>query len=471
MVSTKYSRLSRNLSKNDVLAIGYFYQSDVSESNTREKNVSIIAKSFRNILDVNFKFYFNVNTKNELEMIDPTKILDFALFVEKPPLSSSLINFSKVTEFLEAEENQVKQTKLDQTDSQKPPSPVGENQVSTNVSVISTETSPANVETKPPKQNNINELAEVFERVLAKKESQTSKLPNAHRILGVKLKYEQSRGIDSFLSLIDTFADTYDIKDPSEKVKIALLALDNSDHGLTVKQILAKEDCENWDLFRSKLQSLLGRDNDSYREEFEDWHNSDDPPTLAIAKLITIYKFSFDPPKESLTAEDEQRIIRKFIKAQDQPMRGYLIAEQNTLDLKKLGQRTQHLCRAFKDKNHPFYTVNHVSTTETLPNDFDKNHNLISKDESKSKPKRDFIAQSNPPRRPFNNFRGNNNRRYNQNSQNRYNNSNSRFNSNFRGQNRRFRRYPDRDYSKLEGFCIADLTSECTYARCRYKHK
>ena len=105
--------------------------------------------------------------------------------------------------------------------------------------------------------------------------------------------------------------DTYDIKDPSEKVKIALLALDNSDHGLTVKQILAKEDCENWDLFRSKLQSLLGRDNDSYREEFEDWHNSDDPPTLAIAKLITIYKFSFDPPKESLTAEDEQRIIRK----------------------------------------------------------------------------------------------------------------------------------------------------------------
>ena len=43
---------------------------------------------------------------------------------------------------------------------------------------------------------------------------------------------------------------------------------------LTVKNYLSREDCKNWELFSSKLQSLLGRDADSYREEYEQHRGS-----------------------------------------------------------------------------------------------------------------------------------------------------------------------------------------------------
>ena len=57
-------------------------------------------------------------------------------------------------------------------------------------------------------KNKMAEIAKVFETFLNKKEEVTKKLPSAHNILGVKLKYEHSRGIDSFLSLIDTVVRT-----------------------------------------------------------------------------------------------------------------------------------------------------------------------------------------------------------------------------------------------------------------------
>ena len=452
----KYSRNVFSLSKNDILAIAYHLDiKEINENTTRELICAHISLKDPNILDKNYKYYFAINENHELEVIDSSKILDYSVFPEKPFNTKRKVDDNKIQKYIETlkskesspetisddENNKDEKTKDDCiTEPKRSQSCPDLNENSQNI-------------------NNMAEIAKVFENVLNKKEQSAKKLPNAHNILGVKLKYEQSRGIDSFLSLIDTFAATYQITDPSEKVKIALLALDNSDHGLTVKQILSKEDCQDWDLFRSKLQSLLGRDSDSYKEEFDNWSNNTDPPTLAIARLITIFKFSFDPPKESLSEEDERRLIRKFIKAQNQPIKGYLLAEQDRLDLKTLGQRTQQLLRAFNIQNDPFYTVNSISKSNQTD---DKNHNLISKD-TPNKPERSYRPQPND--RNFNYFNRNSNSR-------RPSRDFSKKFSNFQGRNRRSNQNrPFFNYSKLQGYCIDDLTSECRFADCKYKHR
>ena len=448
----KYSRNVFNLSKNDILAIAYHLDiNEINENTTRELICAHISLKDPNILDKNYKYYFAINEDHELEVIDSSKILDYSIFKEKPFTQKRKIDDDKIKKYIDTLKSKTTSPEIESISDD-------ENNKDEKIKEVldgSKSHSCPNLNENSQNKDNMAEIAKVFETVLNKKEQSTKKLPNAHNILGVKLKYEQSRGIDSFLSLIDTFASTYQITDPSEKVKIALLALDNSDHGLTVKQILSKEDCQDWDLFRSKLQSLLGRDSDSYKEEFDNWANNTDPPTLAIARLITIFKFSFDPPKESLSEEDERRLIRKFIKAQNQPIKGYLLAEQERLDLKTLGQRTQQLFRAFNIQNDPFYNVNNI--VQALNTD-DKNHNLISKD-SPNKPqrsnRRNYFDRNDPNRRPNRNF-----------SRNYYNNYN------FRGRNRRpNQNRPIFDYSKLQGYCIDDLTSECRYPDCKYKHR
>lgn len=190
-----------------------------------------------------------------------------------------------------------------------------------------------------------------------------SKSSSPYNFLRLKLKYEPKRGINSFLSLIETFSSTYNITDPKQKVNLALLALENSDQGLTVKQIVSSEERLDWNLFKTRLQSLLGKDSDSYRDDFDNWQNLSDPPTLALAKLITIYKFSFDPPKRSLSKQDEQCIIRKYIKSFSQPVRGFLLAEIDQLNLNNLGNRTIQLQRAFQTN------VNYINYVDTAVND------------------------------------------------------------------------------------------------------
>ena len=473
-IKDKYSKLVFNLSKDEIIEIARHYQVDHTTSQNRENIMAAIFQADQNIADKNFKYYFLINAQNKLEFIKSTKILDYSVFPERPSTSNRKIDFEKLQSLItKVEPPKVNSPVVPESQNPTTPPPLeattnldnnSKEQIFTD-NKISRSQSLQLVQEKPTKTDDMSEIVKVFEKVLNKEKSE-KKLPAAHNILGVKLKYEQSRGIDSFLSLIDTFASTYNITDPSEKVKIALLALDNSDHGLTVKQILSKADCEDWDLFRSKLQSLLGRDCHSYREEFDNWSNSTDPPTLAIARLITIFKFTFDPPKESLTEEDERRIIRKFIKAQENPMiKGFLLAEQDKLDLKTLGQRTQHLLRAFNVKSDPFFAVNNIVPGQEDITD-DQNHNLINRDKSNNsgRPYR-------PPNLKRGQFRSFNNRP--RDFQNRgYQRRNNSYNySNPRSVNRRQNRNQDVfDYRKLQGYCIADLTSECHYKDCRYKH-
>ena len=350
----RYSRLVKDLSKNDILAIAFRYKIETTTVDTREKIIADISFKNNNILRDDHRFYFGVDNENNLYNVDMLKILDFSLFPDRKS-SGRKIDFDKIKEFLPKQFDSNASVRTLESNFSKPVGKSDQNQLSS--------PPPSGPEHTTTQSSELPEkVTEIFQKLMDKTKEPKNfpKTSTPHNILGVKLKYEQSRGIDSFLSLIDTFSDTYNISDPAEKVKIALLALDNSDHGLTVKNYLSREDCQNWELFCSKLQSLLGRDADSYREEYETWtENTADPPTLSIAKLITAFKFSFEPPKDFLTLEDETRLIRKFIKSQEQPVKGYLLAEQKTLDLKSLGRRTSELRRAFGGKSS--YNINHIN--------------------------------------------------------------------------------------------------------------
>ena len=339
----KYSRKVENLSKLDILALAHDKKLSSSDRESREYIVSEISKTDKNILNKNYKYYFILKDNFDLQVVSDISRASSLSYPEKPFDSDRRIDFNKVRKLIR---------EVDIRDNKNHSQKIDCNLSTTRIEVKEKQSEEPqnehNVELEENYPDEIEKMTNTIQTFIKTDSISEKQKHGIHNILGIKLKYEQSRGIDSFLSLIDSYASTYGITDQTEKVKIALLALDNSDHGLTVKAVLSKDDVQNWDAFRKKVQSLLGRDSESYRDEFESYAATSESPRLAIANLVTVYKFSFDPPKMNLTQEDEQEIIRTFVKAQKGMVRSLLLAEIKSLTLTNLGTRTQRLIQAFE---------------------------------------------------------------------------------------------------------------------------
>ena len=330
IITDRYSRITQELSRNDALAIAYRYKLQPTNVATREKIIAEISAKNENILQATYRFYFIVDDSSNLFNVDRDKILDYQFFPDRKGLEDA-VDFGEVNKFL------------------------SKNKTRLNPTLQPGFSQPENKESpEPEKTIKLSDTLDERFTKFSKIETDTKNFGHSN-FIGVKLKYEPSRGIDSFLSLVDNFADANAINEPSVKIKLALLALENSDYGLTVRQVLSTDDYRNWQSFAKKLKELLGKDADTFQDEYDNWSNSSETPALGIAQLIHLYKSSFDPPKESLDKDDEQRVIRKYIKSLDQPIRGLLLAELPKLSLHNLGNRCMELKRAFELKRDPFY--------------------------------------------------------------------------------------------------------------------
>ena len=334
IISDRYSRITHQLSKNDTLAIAYRYKLQPTKSATREQIIAEISSKNENILRPTYRFYFIVDDSSNLFNVDKDKILDFQFFPDRKR-SEDTVDFRVVEKFLSQNKTRLNpslEPRFSQPENKESPEP----------------------EKTCPKPIKLSETLDELFKKFSEIETDTNSLGHSN-FIGVKLKYEPSRGIDSFLSLVDNFAAANAIIDPSLKIKLALLALENSDFGLTVRQVLSTDDYRNWQSFAKKIKELLGKDADTFQDEYDNWSHSSETPALGIAQLIHLYKSSFDPPKESLDKDDEQRVIRKYIKSLDQPIRGMLLKELRQLSLYNLGNRCMELKRAFEEKRDPFY--------------------------------------------------------------------------------------------------------------------
>ena len=94
----RYSRVVKDLSKNDILVIAFRYDLPTSNTDTREKIIADISFINNNILRNDHRFYFGVDNENNLYNVDMLKILDFSLFPDRNN-SGRKIDFNKIKEF------------------------------------------------------------------------------------------------------------------------------------------------------------------------------------------------------------------------------------------------------------------------------------------------------------------------------------------------------------------------------------
>ena len=191
------------------------------------------------------------------------------------------------------------------------------------------------------------------------------------KLCNIKLQFCEDRGIEQFLSSVESYCDANNITIDDAKIKVALAALDVSEHGLTLKQSLTGDEKQQWSLFKTKLTAVLGKDHEFYREKFTSFKRGILSPGLALAKLTLFYKKSFPVTRELLNDDDKQRLFLAFVESLDQPIQGMIKNEEYRLDLDTVANRVQQLERNFLVKKNPFFTgstatVNAVIDTPQL---------------------------------------------------------------------------------------------------------
>ena len=267
-----------------------------------------------------------------------------------------------------------------------------------------------------------------------------------------KLKFEEARGIEQFLSQVESYCEANDISEDAAKVKVALAALDSSDHGIILKETVQGAEKSNWELFKAKLTSVLGKDYEFYDEKFSNFKRGILSPGLALAQMTLFYKKSFPEYRQTLNDDDKRVILRAFIRSLSQPIRGLIRAEEHVLTLDTVAGRVQQLERAYAIDNNPLINTvenepqntdfadklkklelenqvqaNHIKTQQSLLNGLISNINISSANNQS------FKSDQTKKRGRFTN------------------------------------RNPDK-YKDLEGYCFKYIFGECSFPKCRYTH-
>ena len=169
--------------------------------------------------------------------------------------------------------------------------------------------------------------------------------------LPIKLKFDETKNIENFLSQIDSVCEANGIKEDGTKVKIALAAIITSEHGVVIAETVNQVEKHDWSLFKAKLTSILGRDYEHYDDLFSRFKRKNLSPGLALAQMCAYYKKSFPVRREILNEDDKRVILRAFIRSLEQPIKGLIRAEEHLLNLDTVANRVQKLERAYNITN------------------------------------------------------------------------------------------------------------------------
>ena len=161
-----------------------------------------------------------------------------------------------------------------------------------------------------------------------------------------KIKYEPAHGIEAFIRSIEAYGAANLVSDKSKWVAIAKSALNQSEDGLLIQDSLLPAEEKDWDLFKTKLLSILGRAPDYYRDHYRSFRRGTYKPGLALSRLTQSYKRGFLNGNE-LTEADKRHIMLQFIESLDNPLRGLVKAEESRLSFSTIADRTAELERCF----------------------------------------------------------------------------------------------------------------------------
>ena len=190
----------------------------------------------------------------------------------------------------------------------------------------------------------IDHLTKLLETTLTKKTKKSNET-NFH--FRQKLRYEPTFGIEAFIRSVEAYGSANDMEDKNKLVAIAKSALNQSEDGLLIQDSLLPAEDADWDLFKSKLLSILGRAPDYYRDFYRSFRRGTQNPGLAMSRLTQAYKRGFLTSGNELSESDKKHVQLQFIQSLDNPLRGLVKAEESRLNFSNIAERAAELERCF----------------------------------------------------------------------------------------------------------------------------
>ena len=199
------------------------------------------------------------------------------------------------------------------------------------------------IEPKPEIQETVNENVEELLRALS-----TRTIPPKEKSFAFrqKIKYEPSHGIEAFIRSVEAFAAANEVTDKTKWVAIAKSALNQSEDGLLIQDSLLPAEEAEWDLFKNKLLSILGRAPDYYRDFYRGFRRGTQKCGLAMSRLTQAYKRVYLAGGK-LSSYDQCHIKLQFVESLDNPLRGLVKAEESKLTFSNIAERASELERCF----------------------------------------------------------------------------------------------------------------------------
>ena len=356
-----YSRKFRDLQKQDVYVLGKSHNIEVSREYSREKNMKLILQQHRNLADEPDKLYFF-----KVYMYQNQKLHGFVHDSESPTTNEypetvghgPKCDIDKILLEIDLEVRKDQEVINGRVEPSAPPD-VTPKPAEIELSLRNTNTDIQNSDarTQTLLAALVDNQLQFQNHTMSLFEKKQASYPSKHKHYNAKLVFEEDKGIEQFLSLIESYCDANDITNDHAKVKVALASLDASDHGLTLKESLVGNEKTEWLLFKNKLIAVLGKDYEYYDELFGTFKRGTLSPGLALAKLTLYYKKSFPCYRENLNTDDERKILRAFIRCLDQPIQGLVKSEEYRLTIETIANRVQQLERAFCVSKNPLINI------------------------------------------------------------------------------------------------------------------
>ena len=184
----------------------------------------------------------------------------------------------------------------------------------------------------------------------------------------ITLKFDESRGIESFLSNVESYVAAHNVKDQSEKIKIALAVLDSTEYGLYVKESLTSDEMNVWSSFRTRLISLMGKSKQYYLTQFRTFkRKADESAGMCMARLLFVYKKAFKPVSSQLNDTDKEHLKSTFILALDKTLATLVSAEEHLHSYETIAERADQLERSYNLQGLPINSVHLNAIHEAKP--------------------------------------------------------------------------------------------------------
>ena len=198
-------------------------------------------------------------------------------------------------------------------------------------------------------QRDMKQFASIIATTLATALDKTHvSSPKHHVNYRFKLEYSEDRGIEPFISQIESWAEASKVTNDEDIIKTAIAVLDHSEYGFAVKQAFGYDELTNWEKCKEKLIELMGHDKAYYRARFRSYRRkSGESAGMCLSKLILCFKNGFKKNSDILTESDEIQIKNQFINTLKQPIKGFVEMQESNLTLANIASATAKIERSF----------------------------------------------------------------------------------------------------------------------------